>query len=127
MTQVYKQIPRSPKEAACCAAPVDSYLDPELFKALGDSTRVGLLSCLMKCARPCSVTEIAECCSVDLSVVSRHLKILEDAQVIRGKKEGRTVWYEVETKKVVELLRSLADGMEECFKKSRNSKRQGCC
>ena len=49
----------------------DRALDAELFKALSDPTRLKLLACLAKCSRMCSVTEVAECCSVDFSVVSR--------------------------------------------------------
>lgn len=127
MVQIYKKAPRTPKEAACCQAPIDVSLEADVFKALGDKTRLNLLACLIKCARPCSVTEIAECCSVDLSVVSRHLKILEDAEVIRSYKEGRTVWYEVETEKVVALLRDIADGMEECSGKAAKLKNKVCC
>ena len=81
MTQINKH-PLTPKKAAACCGPIDHLLDAELFKALGDPTRLLLLACLAKCARPCSVTEIAACCSVDLSVVSRHLALLERAAIV---------------------------------------------
>ena len=76
----------TPRRAANCCGPIDDLLDPELFRALGDPTRLLLLACLAKCGRACSVTEIAECCSVDLSVVSRHLALLERAKVLFGEK-----------------------------------------
>src|SRR5688572_21538560 len=87
--------PTTPRQAVRRRHAIDSLLDPELFKALADPTRVGLLACVAKCARACSVGEVAECCSVDLSVVSRHLKVLEQAGILESQREGRTVRYSV--------------------------------
>ena len=95
MTQVSNRLPSTPKRAAACCSPMDDLLDAELFKALGDPTRLNMLSCLARCRRRCSVSEIAECCSVDFSVVSRHLAILQRAGVVESTKEGRTVFYTV--------------------------------
>ena len=94
MTQPCRSRSISPKEAAACGGPLDELLDPAVFKALGDPTRAKLLSCLVKCGRPCTVTEVAACCAVDFSVVSRHLALLERAGFVRSLKTGRTVWYE---------------------------------
>jgi len=116
-------MPMNPQEAAKCCGPMDELLDAELFKALGDPTRLKLLSCLAKCGRPCSVTELTECCSVDLSVVSRHLSALEKAGVLSSTKEGRTVFYTVRYKHLTEAFRSLAKAIEGCRPK-RNSTNQ---
>lgn len=114
MTQVTKQRPRTPKQAAKRASPIDQALNTELFKALSDPTRVQLLACLAKCGRMCSVTEVAECCSVDFSVVSRHLSMLADAGVLESRKEGRTVYYRVEYGRLSSSLRALASAFEQC-------------
>ncbi|MFG0283078.1 MAG: ArsR/SmtB family transcription factor [Phycisphaerales bacterium JB039] len=114
MTQVSKQPPASPRHAARRRAPVDRLLDPELFKALADPTRVRLLACLVKCARPCSVSEVAECCSVDFSVVARHLTLLARAGVLAADKQGRTVWYAPRTADLTAHLRQLADALDQC-------------
>ena len=74
MVQVRKSLkkrPATPRQAAKVRGPVDGLLDVELFRALADPTRVRLLACLIKCGRGCTVGEVAECCAVDLSVVSR--------------------------------------------------------
>ena len=104
----------TPQEASKCCGPIDDLLDAELFKALGDPTRLRLLSCLAKCGRPCSVTELTECCAVDLSVVSRHLSSLEKAGVLSSAKEGRTVFYSVRYKHLTEAFRALAKAIEGC-------------
>ena len=108
------QLCNNPKTAASLLGPIDKLLTVELFKALCDPTRNKILCCLSKCARPCSVSEIAECCHVDLSVVSRHLSILANADVLDSFKEGRTVFYTVRYKEICTLLRNLAQAFEDC-------------
>ncbi|TWT66440.1 ArsR/SmtB family transcription factor [Allorhodopirellula solitaria] len=103
-----------PHEASQCCGPIDDLLDAELFKALGEPTRLKLLSCLAKCGRPCSVTELAECCDVDYSVVSRHLGMLERSGVLSASKEGRTVFYNVRYQHLTDAFRSLAKAIETC-------------
>ncbi len=56
--------------------------------------------------------EVAECCSVDLSVVSRHLSILRSAGLVRSEKEGRKVIYEINRQSLAGVLRALADCIE---------------
>jgi len=92
---------------------VDRLLDAELFKALGEPTRARLLACLVKCGRPCSVTEVAACCSIDFSVVSRHLAALERAGALESRKEGRTVFYAARSASLSERFRDLADSIDE--------------
>jgi ArsR family transcriptional regulator len=115
MTQVNnKARPLSPATAAACRRKIDRLLDPELFKALADATRVKLLACLAKCGRACSVGEVAACCDVDLSVVSRHLSHLARAGVVEAEREGRAVLYRVRYGGLSKALRELADAIDEC-------------
>lgn len=111
----------SPRQAAACCRPIDGLLDPGLFKAFCDPTRASLIACLAKCGRACSVGEVAECCSVDFSVVSRHLGMLAQAGVLESRKEGRTVFYRVRYKELSRTLRSLADAIDECCPKGKGS------
>jgi DNA-binding transcriptional ArsR family regulator len=122
MTQINKHMPPTPKLAAACCSPLDGLLDADFFKALGDPTRLKMLSCLARCGRRCSVSEIAECCSVDFSVVSRHLAILDRAGVVHSTKEGRTVYYAVLYDAVSRRFKALANSMGKCA----GSKRK-CC
>jgi ArsR family transcriptional regulator len=114
MTQTSNRRPATPKQAAARPSPLDARLDPALFKALGDPTRVSLLACIAKCGRGCSVSEVAECCSVDFSVVSRHLAILAQSGALEATKEGRVVRYRVRYAELASSLRSLADALEAC-------------
>ncbi len=92
---------------------MDRRLDTEFFKALADPTRARLLACLVKCGRPCSVTEVAACCDVDFSVVARHLGLLARAGVLEAEKKGRTVWYVARCAALSGRLRALADAIDE--------------
>ncbi len=97
----------------CCAS-LEDLLDPALFKALSDANRLTLLATLARCARPCTVSELACCCPIDLSVVSRHLTALRRAGVVAADRRGRQVYYRVRTTALVQGLRDLADALEAC-------------
>ncbi len=127
MTQINNKAPANPKQAAACCGPLDSLLDPALFKALCDPTRASLLACIAKCGRACSVGEVAECCSVDFSVVSRHLTMLAQAGLLESEKKGRTVSYSVRYADLARSLRSLADAIDDCRPRDGSANPGGCC
>ncbi|MEK6704000.1 MAG: metalloregulator ArsR/SmtB family transcription factor [Planctomycetota bacterium] len=114
MTQVRTRRNLTPKQAARRPGKIDQSLDASLFRALSDPTRLVLLACLAKCGRACSVGEVAGCCSVDLSVVSRHLTLMAGAGILEARKEGRTVFYSVRFRELTGMLRALADALDQC-------------
>ena len=114
MVQKHKFRPDTPRQAAARQGELDARLDPTLFKSLSDPTRASLLACIARCGRGCSVGEIAECSTVDLSVVSRHLALLARSGVLEANKEGRTVLYRVRYAEISSALRSLADALDAC-------------
>lgn len=123
MTQMSKKPPATPGLAARRRRPLDAALDFDLLRALCDPTRARLLSCLAACGRACSVTEIAACCSVDFSVVSRHLSLLDRAGVVESSRRGREVLYRVRYASVSTALRALADAFDQCCPAGGG----GCC
>ncbi|MFN7021403.1 MAG: ArsR/SmtB family transcription factor [Phycisphaerales bacterium] len=114
MVQVIRRTPATPRLAARLMLPIDGLLNAEVFRALSDPTRLRLLACLAKCARPCSVGEVAGCCAVDLSVVSRHLAALERVGLLEASRQGRVVNYRVRFAEVSGMLRALADAFDAC-------------
>lgn len=106
--------PATPLQAARCGGPIDGLLDPWLFRALGDPRRASLLACLAKCGRACSVTEVAECCDIDFSVVSRHLALMARFGVLDAVRSGRSVLYRVRFETLSSRLRRLADALDAC-------------
>lgn len=74
----------------------------EMFKALGDSTRLEILSLLLmedlcKC-------EIVSALSLPNSTVSHHLKIMEKGGVIIGRREGKYTIYRLCKERVESII-----------------------
>ncbi|MDX2115684.1 MAG: metalloregulator ArsR/SmtB family transcription factor [Planctomycetota bacterium] len=103
----------TPRQAARRRVRLDRLLNPEMLKALAEPTRARLLSCLLKCARPCSVTEVADCCAIDFSMVARHLATMARAGLLSSQKKGRTVWYAADGPALAQHFRQLADAIDE--------------
>lgn len=61
-----------------------------IFGALSDPTRRALLSRLRE--GPASVTSLAEPFAMSLPAVSRHLRVLEEAGLVRREVQGRLHW-----------------------------------
>lgn len=89
-------------------------LQPGFFKALCDPTRVAILTRMCAGGGARTVGQIAEGCTVDVSVVSRHLATLRDAGILAAERSGKTVRYRVRWQQVVGTLRGLADALESC-------------
>lgn len=63
----------------------------DLFKLLGDATRLRIvLTCL---DAPVSVNEIADRLDLSPSLVSHHLRLLRAADIVRGARHGKQVFY----------------------------------
>lgn len=97
-----------------CPSALQRHLDPELFRALGDPVRLTLLARIAAAAEPLTVNEASACCGVHLSGVSRHLKILLRAGAVEAEKRGREVRYRVAARPLIDMLRGLADALEDC-------------
>ena len=86
----------------------------KVFKVLGEPNRLCILRWLGERSEPNSVREVAKCCDVDLSVVSRHLSLMKDAGILTAEKRGKEVYYSVNARVVAQTLRSIADYLENC-------------
>ena len=83
-----------------------------LLKALGEVNRLSLVCRLCDCHTPQKAMCLCDCCSVDASGVSRHLKILTQQGVVRVDKRGRERNYSLNRAYVASRLRALADKIE---------------
>ena len=97
----------------CCSG-LGDLLSPKLFKALGDPNRVAILVRLAESCGAQTVTQVAECCPLNLSVVSRHLAVLREAGVLESRKVGKHVFYSLRAQPLARLLRAMADCIEAC-------------
>lgn len=63
---------------------------------------------------PATVSEVAECCPVDLSVVSRHLAVLRRAGIVTAERRGKEMLHRIRYATLAATLRSMADAIEAC-------------
>lgn len=108
-----KQRRSRPRVDQACDA-LDELLASGLFKALSDPNRARLLVALAGKCRDCSVGELAQCLTVDVSVVSRHLAQLRAAGVLHAEKRGKEVRYSILFSRLSETLRGIADAIDDC-------------
>lgn len=84
-----------------------------LLKALGEFNRLSLVCELCQCPSPRNAMCLCGCCSVDSSVVSRHLKVLAQEGVVHVEKKGRERMYSLNRADIAQKLRSLADQIDD--------------
>lgn len=73
-----------------------------VFAALGDATRLALLARLCERA-PCSISQLAEVAPITRQAITKHLRVLENAGVVRSEMAGRECRFEVAPKPLDEL------------------------
>jgi DNA-binding transcriptional ArsR family regulator len=81
----------------------------DVFAALGDGTRLGLVQRLTD-GGPRTATELAAGLPVTRQAVGKHLKVLEDAGLVAHRAEGRAVLYELDPARV-EAARAFLDAL----------------
>lgn len=74
----------------------------ELFKALGDPTRVKILSCLQM--SDMCVGEIADKLGMSTSAISHQLRVLKAIKLVKGTKEGKEVRYSLDDDHVTLIM-----------------------
>ena len=79
----------------------------QTLKALADPTRREILN-LLKGGR-LSAGEICEHFSVTAASISRHLSVLKEADLIRDTREGKYIYYDLNTSVLEELTLWLAE------------------
>lgn len=67
----------------------------EIFRALGDETRLRILYLLLTAEKELCVCELTDSLKVSQYNVSRHLKILKHSGLVNDRKEGRWVYFSV--------------------------------
>ena len=77
-----------------------------IFKALSDQTRLRIMRLLQQAGTALCVCEIMDSLSENQYNISRHLKVLQHADLIEENKEGRWIFYRltVHTERFHELL-----------------------
>lgn len=85
---------------------------PAVFAALGDETRLTLLSRLSK-GRRCSISQLTEGTSLTRQAITKHLRVLEQAGMVHATRAGRESVFEFNPKPLGVAREFLAEVSEQ--------------
>ena len=105
------------KEAVC--KEIDETMPPEeemqdlaeFFKVFGDPTRLKILY-ILKCSEMC-VLDIAKMLSMTQSAISHQLRVLKQMDLVKNRREGKTIFYSLADGHIVTILSQGLDHIEE--------------
>jgi ArsR family transcriptional regulator, arsenate/arsenite/antimonite-responsive transcriptional repressor len=105
--------PNGGADRACCAPLLAALIDEDeaeglarAFAALSDPVRVRLLSLIADAGEVCSC-DLLDAVAKSQPTVSHHTKILSEAGLITGEKQGRWVWWSIVPERIAELRGAL--------------------
>src|SRR3954467_7394347 len=101
---------------------IDTGRSARLFHALSDETRLSILQRLRLGER--CVCDLTDALDAAQSRLSFHLKVLKDAGLVTDRREGRWMYYTLNT----EALQEMAEVVDNLTSEpSAAEKRSGCC
>ncbi len=83
----------------------------EFFKVFGDATRLKILYVLL-CSEMC-VYDIANLVGMSQSAISHQLRILKQMDLVKNRREGKTIFYSLADSHIVNILSQGLDHIEE--------------
>jgi DNA-binding transcriptional ArsR family regulator len=92
---------------ACMIGDDEAVLLSEVFKMLGDQTRIKIIFAL-SCCEMC-VCDIAETINMTQSAVSHQLRLMRNMKLVKYRKEGKSVYYSLDDDHILQLFKQ---GME---------------
>ncbi|APM41055.1 ArsR/SmtB family transcription factor [Clostridium kluyveri] len=82
----------------------------ELFKILGDYTRIKIIYSLSK--KELCVCDIAEVVQMSQSAISHQLRILKAARLVKFRREGKSVYYSLDDEHIDRLFNAGLEHVE---------------
>lgn len=92
-----------------------------VFKALADENRIHILQ-LLRCGEKCAC-KLLEALNISQPTLSHHMKILCDAGIVTGRKEGKWMHYSIS----VSGCRAVSDYLAELTAPGSNDENKPCC
>jgi DNA-binding transcriptional ArsR family regulator len=93
---------------------IDEYAD--IFNSLSHPIRLAI-ACALSKKEKCNVKTMSERLKVSQSSLSQHIKILKNAKIIKGYREGNIIWYKLENELARKLLTNIKINICEEFEK----------
>jgi DNA-binding transcriptional ArsR family regulator len=92
---------------SCMIEDTDALRLSDVFKLLGDQTRIKIIFAL-SCCDLC-VCDIAETIGMTQSAVSHQLRLMRNMKLVKFRKEGKSVFYSLDDDHILQLFKQ---GME---------------
>lgn len=83
----------------------------DFFKVFGDPTRLKILYVLL-CSEMC-VLDIAQMLGMTQSAISHQLRVLKQMDLVKNRREGKTIFYSLADSHIVTILSQGLDHIEE--------------
>ncbi|MBM3423687.1 MAG: helix-turn-helix transcriptional regulator [Chlorobi bacterium] len=83
----------------------------QLFKVLGDNTRIRILDALY--LSELCVCDITALLGMNQSAVSHQLRVLRDARIVKSRKQGKNVLYSLDDEHISGLVRMGSEHVRE--------------
>jgi len=83
----------------------------EFFKVFGDVTRLKILY-VLRCSEMC-VYDIATLLGMSQSAISHQLRVLKQMDLVKNRREGKTIFYALADSHIETILRQGQDHIEE--------------
>lgn len=74
----------------------------DLFHVFGDLTRVRLIQALFCCER--CVQDLSESLGLSQSAVSHQLRVLRQARLVRGRRDGKNIFYSLDDAHIEQIF-----------------------
>lgn len=84
----------------------------DLGKGIGNASRWKIIQVLLK--GECTVSHIVRSVKMSQSVVSQHLKTLKLCNLVSAERKGQEIYYSLNTKYTIELLKNLLTDVNKC-------------
>ncbi len=84
----------------------------DLGKGIGNSSRWRIIQVLLK--GECTVSHIVKSVRMSQPVVSQHLKTLKSCNLVSAERKGQEIYYSLNTKHTIELLKHLLTDVSKC-------------
>ncbi|GBF49470.1 ArsR family transcriptional regulator [Leptospira ryugenii] len=91
---------------------LNQVLDSKFLTALAEPSRIEVLKQVIRHGKA-DISELSEGMSLDRSVISRHLGILQEAGILIREKQGKHVLYQLDPGRAVQKFKMILNHLEE--------------
>jgi ArsR family transcriptional regulator, lead/cadmium/zinc/bismuth-responsive transcriptional repressor len=91
----------------------------ELFSALADPTRVRIISLIAE--KETCVHDLCSALDMTQSAISHQLRVLRDRRIVRHRKQGRHIFYQLDDAHIRELFQRATDHIQHTDSRSRDA------